>query len=344
MAPMAGAPDASLLLILGADRDDRIVRKGTQVVIRGASDIHRLLDNQITFHRLHVTRNYFRQQRRPELAAYRCIVNLITEPEQNSQVLDNVRRLVRGLPAKLLNRPEAVLASARERVARQLEGVEGLLVPKALRLRAAKPGVAIQAATRAGLSFPAILREAGTHTGKTTALVKHADEICGAMTPGVDHIATEWVDFRSKDGLYRKYRVFFLGQHRIFRHMLVSDEWNVHARDRRRFMLDRPELLEEEDKLFARPEGAFAPEVDRTLRQVRERMKLDFFGMDFGLMPDGRVVLFEANATMNFFPFLPEPEFAYIQKCLAPAQGAFRELVGLQPARQAAGADLQPSL
>jgi hypothetical protein len=66
-------------------------------------------------------------------------------------------------------------------------------------------------------------------------------------------------------------------------------------------------------------------------------MKLDFFGMDCGIMPDGRVLLFEANATMNFFPFLRDPEFAYVQRCLAPAQRAFHELLDLAPA----GADLR---
>ena len=75
----------------------------------------------------------------------------------------------------------------------------------------------------------------------------------------------------------------------------------------------------------------------QTLEIVRERLGLDFFGMDFGILPDGRVVLFEANATMNFFPFLTQAEFAYVQKCLEPAQRAFRELVGLAPA----GAELK---
>ena len=94
--------------------------------------------------------------------------------------------------------------------------------------------------------------------------------------------------------------VFFFGRQRVFRHKLMSDSWNVHGKDRERIMGDRPDLIEEEVALFATPEGAFPPEIGRTLDAVRDRMGLDFFGVDFGIAPDGRVLLFEANATMNF--------------------------------------------
>src|SRR5262245_21377135 len=116
------APDASLLLIVGADRDGEIRRKDGRIEVKGSSDIYKLLDNKVPFHRLHVTRNFFRQQRRPELDGYSCMLNLITEPEHNRHVLDNVRRLVRGVRAKFINRPEAVLQSSRDQVARRLAG------------------------------------------------------------------------------------------------------------------------------------------------------------------------------------------------------------------------------
>ena len=65
------------------------------------------------------------------------------------------------------------------------------------------------------------------------------------------------------------------------------------------------------------------------LAEVRERVDLDYFGIDFGIMPDGRLLLFEANATMNFFSLLPTDQFAYVRACVAPARAAFRELLGL---------------
>jgi len=320
--------NATLLHIVGTDRDDKVAVRGRQVKISGSTDLHKLLDEP--HHRLHVTPQILRQARRPDLDGYSCLMNLITEPEHSQRVLDNLRKLLRGVPGKVINRPEAVLASTRDQVARRLSGIPGLLAPKVVRLRATKPAVTRQMVERAGLRFPVILRETGTHSGRIVGLFDDVEDMVAGLVERGEYIATEFIDFRSPDGLYRKYRVFFIGKQLIFRHLIASDAWNIHASDRRRYMIERPELLAEEEPMFARPEGAFPEPVLNTLRTVRERMKLDFFGMDFGLLPDGRVLLFEANASMNFFPFRAEPQFAYLKQCLEPARRAFRELVGLE--------------
>ena len=157
-----------------------------------------------------------------------------------------------------------------------------------------------------------------------------SEELQSSIEEGVDHIATEFVDFQNDDGLYRKYRVYFVGQQMIYRHKIISDNWNVHGKDRERVMADRPDLLEEESSLFATPDGAFSPEVKQALLGIRERIDLDFFGIDFGIAPDGRVLLFEANATMSFYAPLPGPQFDYLQAFLPPARSAFRKLIGTE--------------
>ena len=120
--------------------------------------------------------------------------------------------------------------------------------------------------------------------------------------------------------------------------MLVSDQWNVHAKERRRFLAEWPELLDEERRMLDTPQGSFPAEVLQCQRAIRERMPLDFFGMDYGIGPDGRVVLFEANATMNFFPFIADPRLDYVKRCYRPAQEAFWEMLGLPVTAGAPGA------
>lgn len=337
MSIQFGAQAPSLLLIFGADQGEPVAGQSNKLRITGASDISRLLGQGARAQRWYVTRQDLRQRRQPDFAPYRYLINLITEPEQNRDLLESLGKALREAGGKVINPPEAVLGSTRDQVARRLAGVPGLLAPKVVRFKTAKPELAVQMIERAGLQYPVIVRQAGTHTGRIVGLFDNAADLRAALVGGGDHIATEFVDFRSADGLYRKYRFFFIGKQVIFRHMLVSDEWSVHARDRMRFMLERPALREEEEGLFDRVEGALPASVIQTLEAIRERMKLDFFGMDCGIMPDGRVLLFEANATMNFFPFLRDPEFAYVQRCLAPAQRAFHELLDLAPA----GADLR---
>ena len=333
MSGLEGAGDASLLYIVGTDEPERLKVEGNLFSLGGTTDLYKLLGKKQRFHRLQVTHNYFRRAVRADLGGYSHILNLITEPEDNGRVLDNLRKLLRGSPARIVNHPDAIRRSTRDQVARQLAGIDGLQVPRAIRLRGSKPACAVQLIQKAGLSFPLILRQVGTHTGRIVGLFDSADAVAAALEGDGDHIATEFVDFVSADGFYRKYRAFFIGPHVIFRHMLVSENWNVHAKDRARVMAERPSLLEEEEKMFSRPDGAFPPGVHDVLHAVRKRMGLDFFGMDFGLTADNRVLLFEANATMNFFPFMPDPRFDYVKRCEAPAREALRELLGLPAER-----------
>jgi hypothetical protein len=322
------AQQASLLLVGGSDAGLVGLRH------QGNTDLFRLLGEDYPFEELHLTRNLRQMPWLPDLAPFACVLNIITDPDQNPKTLDNLRKLLRGFRGRVINRPEAVLRSGRDQVAKLLAGIPGLLVPKAIRLRAGKPDLGAQAVARAGLPFPLILRKAGTHTGKIVGIMQNLDELRSGLSAESEHFATEFVDFRSPGGLYRKYRVYFFGPRIVLRHMFVSDEWNVHVSVRERFMRHRPDLLEEEARLFASQADAFSPALREVFRQVRRRMPLDFFGLDFGILPDGRAVFFEANATMSFFP-VDYNIYPYLKRCIPPAQHAFREMV--------AGSEVQPA-
>jgi hypothetical protein len=338
------AAKARLLFIFGSDHHDRMVVTDERVRNVGSTDLYHLLARRVPFERVHVTRHFFRQQGRPKLRNYDCVVNLVTDPDQNPKVLENIRKLMRGYGGRLINRPEAVLQSSRDQVAKKLTGTPGLIVPKTLRLRIDKPDIAMGAVERAEFQFPVILRRAGTHTGQIVGVFDDLASLRAACGGQGDHIVTEFFDFASSDGLYRKYRSFFIGRHIVLRHMLVSDQWNVHAKERQRFLTEWPELLDEERALFETAQGSFPEAVLQCQRAIRERMPLDFFGMDYGIVPDGRVVLFEANATMNFFPFFGDPRLVHVKRCYRPAQQAFMEMLGLPAGTQTSGeAEMEPA-
>jgi hypothetical protein len=322
--------DPSLLYIVGADRPEQLQITGNSFQLAGSTDLYKLLGQQ-PYHRLHMTPNYFRQARRPDIDGYDTFLNLITEPEHNSRVLDNLRKLLRGQHGKVVNRPEAVLRSTRDQVARRLAGIDRLVVPKVARLRGGSPQAAARTLDRSGMPYPLIFRESGTHTGKIISLVENASALADTLPSRGEFIATEFVDFRSADGLYRKFRVFFIGGQMIFRHMLVSENWNVHASTRSGYMADRQHLVDEEEARFAQPDGGFPEAVLATLRAIRGRIELDYFGIDFALLANGEVLLFEANATMNFIYFPKTAQFDYLRACIMPATNAFRELLGLAP-------------
>jgi glutathione synthase/RimK-type ligase-like ATP-grasp enzyme len=321
-----GARAAPLLIVLGSDAGPAATEKGGYRV-SGSSDVYKLLPETMPFEQLNLSKQFLRQRGLPDLARYDQVLNLITDPDQHRQSLETLRKLLRGYRGRVLNRPESILRSTRDLVAKRLAGIDGLHVPGAVRLHNARPGAALAAAERAAIAFPAILRRAGTHGGNIVGRIDSLDDLRAGLSEPGDYLLTEFVDFRSADGLYRKYRLWSFGGKAVLRHMLISDNWNVHVRERARFMVDRPQLIDEEVRALGRSEGAFPEAIHAMFRAVRERVGLDFFGMDFGIDGEGRAVLFEANATMSFFPLVAHPRFAYLEQILAPARTAFEAML-----------------
>ncbi|MEO5810340.1 MAG: hypothetical protein ABIR51_09855 [Sphingomicrobium sp.] len=318
----------TILTVLGADQPTDL--GSGQTGHSGATDLHNLFGSEVRTDRLDMTRHFFRQAWRPSLGQYDYVVNLITDPDQNPYVLDNLSRLLRGYRGRVINPPAIVLRTTRDKVAARLAGTPGLIVPKVARFKVARPEAAIALLERVGLAYPLIVRRAGTHGGHILGLCHNSGEVAACIEPGAGHFATEFVDYQSPDGLYRKARIFFIGDRMILRHRVALESWNVHAGDGHKYMLDHPVLLAEEERDMAVPEGAFPAAVHDVLREVRQRIGLDFFGIDFGLMEDGRLLLFEANATMNFLPFELDPRLEYTRRSILPAQVALWELVGLK--------------
>ncbi|WP_235399019.1 hypothetical protein [Sphingomonas sp. SRS2] len=143
------------------------------------------------------------------------------------------------------------------------------------------------------------------------------------IDPQKTYFLTEFVETHSADGLYHKIRLYFFGSHPLVRHRIVSEHWNVHGPDRERVLQHYPAAIALEKAVIEQGLAAFPAAVQSVLLAIRARMPLDYFGIDFALMPDGRVLLFEANATMNFFSFTAEPPFEYFAPLLLEAQGKF---------------------
>ena len=311
-----------LLVVLGGDEGSKAAEPG-RFRVAGNSDVFKLIPESFKYERLKLRWQDLRQNLRPDLSRFDCVLNLVTDPDQHPKTLDAAGKLLRGYRGRVINPPAAVMRTTRDQVAKRLAGISGMRVPQVVRLHNPKPGAASKAAARAALAFPLIVRRAGTHTGRIVGLVDDPEGLDAACSGRGEFILIEFADFRSDDGLYRKYRLWSFAGRTIFRHMIVTDDWNVHVKDRTGFMIDRPELIDEELRLMEHLDGAFPATVHAVFDAVRTRLGLDFFGMDFGIDSRGEVVLFEANATMSLFPLEPHPRFAYLGRLREPAQDAF---------------------
>jgi hypothetical protein len=130
----------------------------------------------------------------------------------------------------------------------------------------------------------------------------------------------QYLDARSADGKTRKYRVMMIGGELYPLHVAISHNWKIHyfSAD----MADVPEHRAEDAELLANMAGVLGPRVMRALKEIQNILRLDYGGIDFGLNPNGDLLLFEANATMAILPPGREQQWDYRRSAVEKACGA----------------------
>jgi hypothetical protein len=76
-------------------------------------------------------------------------------------------------------------------------------------------------------------------------------------------------------------------------------------------MAEKPDHRREEAGFLGDMRGTLGDKAFAALTRIRDALGLDYAGIDFGLGPDGELLLFEANATMVISSPDPDERWAY---------------------------------
>ncbi len=79
------------------------------------------------------------------------------------------------------------------------------------------------------------------------------------------------------------------------------------------------------------------------LTTIGRRLDLDYAGINFSVLEDGRLLVFEANATMVVHPEAGDGPFAYKNHAVGRILGAFDTMLALRRAHFAAQAGQRPA-
>jgi len=235
-----------------------------------------------------------------------------------------------------INNPDRVLGTVRDAVPGALAGQPGLRVPNTTRIQPMYRADVPAMAEAAGIGMPYLVREAGTHGGLNLTLLDKGtplDELDKFRFDGRDFYVTEFVDFRSPDRLYRKYRVLVIGGVPIARHMIALENWNIHAEDRRALMEVSPDLQHEEEQFLR----GFSPNRFPVFQVLAAKLGLDYFGVDFAIDELGNAIVFETNCC--FRAIVDEASVSkipYHQELIANIKAAFADLIRARAAQASA--------
>lgn len=224
-----------------------------------------------------------------------AVFNLISDVDQGRDILDIAARVVDALGKPVVNPPHLIARTGRDTGLALLTGIPDLRAPHTQRhSREALADPALLAA----IPYPILIRTAGTHGGDDFEPVADAAQLTAFVDahPAAEYYLIEFVDYASPDGYYRKYRFLWVNGEMLPYHLAIGRHWKVHHF--RTDMDKTPWMQAEEADFLDHPDKYFTPAHFAALHATAAAFGLDYLGIDCGIDPDGRLLVFEANATI----------------------------------------------
>lgn len=233
-----------------------------------------------------------------QLPPFDLVFNAIGEADIATPLTPRIERFAARCGKPLLNRPGAVANTQRHRMPALFETLDDVATAACIRLDSVPPSpdVLERCLAIGALAFPLLMRPLATHGGD--GLTLHAS--METLWPALEALAapcylTAFHDVRSADGYFRKYRMVFVDGEPFPYHLAIAPHWMVHYYTAG---MDAAWKIAEERRFLEDPLATLGERAMRAIAAIARRLDLDYGGIDFTLLPDGRVFVFEANATM----------------------------------------------
>lgn len=190
----------------------------------------------------------------------------------------------------------------------------------------AVPSQTIDAAAAERIDVPALVRPTQTQAGRGLALVESTAHLREHVTrfPAPAYDVCPFVDYRSSDGLYRKYRIVLIDGVLYPYHLAISPRWIVHYQTS---PMREHAWMREEELAFLQTPGRFFERWNELGSQLAEAIGLDFVGFDVTRLSDGTMLVFEADPTMLLHDEDEADVFAYKRPHVARLRAALTALI-----------------
>ena len=325
-------PEGRVLVLKGLeDRYFRLRSNDEVEVLAGMNNA----DDHFDLQRFRVTSHYLdglEPGREAEgLPDCDVIFNAVSDPDAMPRSLAAAARLAEAAKVPVINQPKDITFTARDEVYRRLHDLDGVFLPKTLRVKD-PPGETAEVESllaAAGVAPPLLVRRTGTHTGASMEKMDNAAQLANYFAAAAEgeFYVTAFHDFARRDGDYVKMRVYFIAGRMLPSQLFISPEWYVRASAPVLERMQRSEMLMGESEAFmADPERYLGAEAFGVLSALPQSLPLDYFGVDFTRLPDGRLMVFEANPVMRI-PYVDTVELAFRKPYILALQAALSDLL-----------------
>lgn len=265
------------------------------------------------------------------LPEHDLIMNSIADPDFERESLLALSEYLKTVPDRpVINHPDRVLPTTRDRNYQRFKDFDGVVFPKTLRLglQGLDDEQAAGLIEEQGIGYPLLIRETGTHTGKTFAKIDDAGALGDAIAEGDygEIYLIEYIENLKKGKYFWKMRVFLIDGkiHPVVCH--IDEFWNVHGGNRKEVMKDNAWMTDEEIAFLSDCEAYLGHERYETLKSLYDVVGLDFFGIDFSILENGKILIYELNPAMRH-SFHHARNFPYLTPYYERISGAFNRMI-----------------
>ena len=235
------------------------------------------------------------------------VFNAIGDADRGAPFFAPATEFCQKLGRPLLNPPRGVARTRRDALPALIKDIPGLVTPRIRRI--ARGDMAAFATANEEPGRPLLVRPAGSHGGDDLVRIEDRAELTAYAqgVPADDYYLSDFWDYRGADGLFRKYRLIFVDRAVFPYHLAITNHWLAHY-----WRAEMAEAMKREEAAFlADFRQAFRGAAADAVAEAARRLDLDYAGMDCTILPDGRVLVFEANAAMLVHLRESREAFAY---------------------------------
>lgn len=252
-----------------------------------------LLDgNTTSVHKLYLIDERYLARDAQAIPRYDVMWNAIAESPDAISHLELASRVMASQDKPALNDPRKVVNTSRLRLPDTLRHTD-IHVPHVHEVRRED-----LERGETGVAFPIIARPAGSHAGIGLARLTSAAE-CAAYVKEFEaqtYYVSNFVDYSSEDGFFRKYRIVFVDGIPYPVHLAISPNWMIHYYNAP--MAENQWMRDEESRFLADLRAVFDGSRYQALGALAQAVGLEYFGIDCSIERDGRILMFEADPAM----------------------------------------------
>jgi len=256
----------------------------------------------------------------------------VSELDRNSNALALIEEILPQLNSPILNTPTNIKALTRDKISHTLASCDAIEMPLTLRYTRAQLcshyllNTDNDCATKK-LDFPLIIRPVDSHAGNDLEKISNPSQLSSYLkTNSYEHFfVAKFIDYKDSSDQYKKYRVMFIDQKPFIAHMAISDHWMIHYLNAG--MLDSAAKRFIEAQVMGSFDNEFAIKHKRAFEQLNQAVGLEYFGIDCAETKEGKLLVFEACASLNIHAMDCEKTFPYKKPQMQKIFDAFLQML-----------------